>query len=77
MNKIEFSAWEDKPFIVQLEPEALEFSVNPDTILTFIAITHDPEFIWSMRYSDSYVQLYPELKGKYEIQVFENGKLIY
>jgi hypothetical protein len=59
---------------VQLEPEAWNYTIGPGEKLTFVAITADEEFGWSMSVGDGWVQLFPD-DDKYiaEILIYQNG----
>jgi hypothetical protein len=76
---IEFISWEnDPPINIQLEPEAFEFSCARNESLKFVAKC-DSKFSWIMRLDGQNIggQLYPETKGKYEVMVYLNDKLIF
>jgi hypothetical protein len=81
-NLLSFDRWEnEKDFEVQLEPEGMHFTVSKDTQLKLIARQTDSTFYWHFRPSvDSKgitcTQVYPEGNHS-EVDVFENGKLIY
>lgn len=75
---IEFSLWKDDlPLEIKLEPECIIFKVEPGNTLKFVAVTDD-YFDWSLRIERKLcgIQLYPEGKGDYEIDVYENGELL-
>lgn len=76
---IEFDCWDnDHSVHIQLEPEAFEFSCKGHDKLRFVAQC-DSDFLWAVRFDRQSigVQLYPETRGKYDVQVFLNGELIF
>jgi len=78
-NTIDFFCWEkDGPIEVQLEPEALTFTVFPGSNLRFVAICGNSDFRWSLRITpeDKGVQIFPDTTGSYEIEVYQNGEFI-
>lgn len=77
--KTTFTLWKnDEPMDIQLEPEAIIFNMNPGNELTFIGYSKTNEFKWVIRvnHNSRGVQLFPECKGQYWIEVLENGKLL-
>ncbi|WP_310397196.1 hypothetical protein [Hymenobacter sp.] len=79
-NSLTFTCWnEDKPIEIQLEPEAIVFSVLPGNELTFTGRTPlDDNFKWAIRieHLGEGIQLMPDVTGSYEIEIFENGILL-
>ena len=76
---IEFFLWEDDDLLeIQLEPEAIIFRVEPGNSIKFIATNCTMEFLWAVRISgkDNGLQLYPESKGSYDIEIYENDTLL-
>lgn len=66
---------ESKSLAVQLEPEAWNYTIGPEEELTFVAITTDEEFGWSMSVGEGWVQLFPDdRRGQTaEILIYQNG----
>ena|SRR6218665_3971207 len=79
-NTIEFFCWDkDKPLEVQLEPEAILYTVNPGDTIKFVPVKPAEKFQWGVRVdSDTKcVQLFPDPPDAYQdINVFLNGKII-
>jgi hypothetical protein len=76
---IEFHLWEnDDPLEIQLEPECLIFKVSPGNSIRFIAVNCDADFHWSLRVvqKESTIQLFPESKGNYDIEIYEDNILL-
>ena len=69
---------DDLPLEIQLEPECLRFKVTPDNALKFVAVCDNDNFLWAVRGNpkDGAIQLFPEGKGNYEINIYENGILL-
>lgn len=74
-NSITFAVWKGDPRLqIQLEPEAISFTVNPGEELTFAVTNPSHEFSWTIRHEQDGIQLFPETLGKYErIEMFRNG----
>lgn len=50
-DSITFAVWENDPSLeIQLEPEALVFTVNPGEELTFVVKNPSQEFSWTIRH---------------------------
>jgi hypothetical protein len=65
---------ESKSLAVQLEPEAWNYTIGPGEELTFVALTSDEEFGWSMSVGEGWVQLIPgDGKETAEILIYQNG----
>ena len=76
---IEFTVWEkDEALEIQLEPECYLFKIEPDNSIKFVAVQCQSEFEWSVRvdHRNKGIQLFPESKGSYEIEIYENGILL-
>lgn len=76
---IEFFLWkDDHPLEIQLEPEAIIFKVEPGNKIKFTAVSYKGEFSWAVRISgkENGLQLFPESKGDYDIEIYENGALL-
>ncbi|MGF7074256.1 hypothetical protein [Mucilaginibacter sp. 3215] len=69
---------DDEPLNIQLEPECLIYKVSPGNEIKFIAVNCDADFHWSLRVANKerWVQLFPESKGNYDIEIYENGSLL-
>jgi len=75
-NSVSFFCYEnDKPVEIQLEPEALIFIANPECEIKFVA-TCDTQFDWTLRIQGDGIQLFPNSKGDYSIEIFENDVLL-
>jgi hypothetical protein len=77
MNKITFycpKRGDSASLAVQLEPEAWNYTIGPGEELTFVALTTDEEFGWSMSVGEGWVQLFPD-DGRQtaEILIYQNG----
>lgn len=78
-HAIEFLLWEnDHPLEIQLEPEAIIFRVEPGNSIKFIAVNCAIEFSWAVRVfsNGNGFQLFPDSKGDYDIEIYENGTLL-
>ena len=78
-NIIEFFCYQDDmPLEIQLEPEAVLFIASPENSIKFIAINCQDDFTWSVRIEgeERGLQLFPSTLGDYEVEVYENDKLI-
>ena len=78
-NVIEFFCYEnDKPLEIQLEPEAMIFIVSPGNSLRFVAVNCQNDFRWSLRieHANEGVQLFPDSRGRYEIEIYKNDELL-
>ena len=75
-NEILFTSWDkDDTLHIQLEPEAIIFKLMPGNEILFEGFGHD--FYWALRYcKDGFIQLFPEGKQVYEINVYENSVLL-
>lgn len=76
---IEFDCWEhSEPYEIHLEPEAEVFIVKPHDEYRFVAIC-DTAFTWAVRFGSQSrgLQIYPESKGDYEVNVYLNNKLVW
>jgi hypothetical protein len=78
-HSVEFHLWDnDDPLEIQLEPECLIYKVSPGSAIKFVAINCDSDFHWSLRvvHKENGIQLFPESKGTYDLQIYENGILL-
>ena len=76
---IEFFLYEkDEPLEIQLEPECLIFKASPQNTIKFVAINCTAEFQWCLRinHKNNGIQLFPESKGDYDIEIYENDNLL-
>ena len=76
---IEFFLWEnDDQLEIQLEPEAIIFRVEPGNSIKLIAVNCAMEFSWAVRISSNGngLQLFPDSKGSYDIEIYENDTLL-
>jgi hypothetical protein len=79
-SAIEFTVWEkDEALEIQLEPECYLFKIMPGDSIKFVAVQCLSEFEWSVRidHREKSIQLFPESKGSYEIEIYENGVLLH
>ena len=76
-TSIVFTCWEkDPPLEIQLEPEAIIYTVLPGEEITFKGDC-DENFEWSVRVDQNRcVQLFPDSKSHYKISIFKNGLLL-
>jgi hypothetical protein len=77
MHKVTFYCskhGESTSLAVQLEPEAWNYTIGPGEELTFVALTSNEKFGWSMSLGEGWVQLFPD-DGKEiaEILIYQNG----
>ena len=79
-NVIEFFCWDkDKPLEVQIEPEAICYTVNPGDTIKFIPIKPTNKFRWGVRVDNDTkaIQLFPDMPDAYDgIEVYLNDKII-
>lgn len=77
-NAIEFFCHDnDKPIEIMLEPECTIFIVSPRENLKFVGKSRsNNEFRWSLCLSNGGIQLFPDCKDGYDIEVYENGRLL-
>jgi len=76
---IEFLLYEnDEPLEIQLEPEAIIFKVMAGNSIRFVAKNCDPDFAWALRIEHKIcgVQLFPDSRGNYDIEIYENDALL-
>ena len=68
----------DKPLDIQLEPEAIIYTVGPGEELSFVGISNEDNFKWVVRVSDGGIQLFPDApSNRYEgIEILKNGTRI-
>ena len=77
---IEFLLYEnDEPLEIQLEPECFLFKATPKNSLRFVAKNCEPDFRWTLRIEHKIgaIQLFPDTKGNYDVEVYENDALTY
>lgn len=67
---------EEAPLQIQLEPEALLFSVLPGSEITFVGKSSTGTVKWAVQFyqADNLLQLWPE--GMYDVTIYENGELL-
>jgi hypothetical protein len=78
-NTIEFFCYQDDmPLEIQLEPEAIIFIASPGNAIKFVAINASDDFKWSIRIGgeDRGLQLFPDTRNDYDVEVYENNDLI-
>jgi hypothetical protein len=76
-KSIEFFCYEnDKPVKIQIEPDAITFTASPKSNLQFVAVDCQEDFKWSVRidHAGEGVQLVPESKGSFQIEIYQNGQ---
>ncbi|NOT93482.1 hypothetical protein [Ferruginibacter sp.] len=74
---IEFFCYEDdKPVEIQIEPDAIIFTASPNSNLKFFAVNCQDDFEWFIRidHASKAVQLLPESKGSFQIEVYQDGQ---
>lgn len=65
----------DRPLEVQLEPEALLFSVLPGNEIAFVAENDAGEVAWAVQcyWAENLIQLMPAGQALFNITIYENG----
>jgi hypothetical protein len=80
MNAIEFTCWEKDELIeIQLEPEAICYTVHPKNTIKFIPKNSTDKFSWTLRidHDNKGIQLFPDPPNSYdEIEIYLNNELI-